>query len=311
MEKALDNEKDWNNDDLNWIHHFVKKRLKSEESIKTIYHYTCLDSFVNILKTNTLWATNCEYTNDLQELKDIEKTYDYLFETENGINKEFIGSLKQTLLKKMTESSRKQTYIISFSKNCDLIAMWKIYGKNGIVLEFDISAIERVAKRNKIIVVDRNGTPKKISTRTIFGEVIYDDSEIVKLVRASLRQLYRMHEQEIKNDIMEIYVHGIYTKTLFDMFYKKKDTNFSYEQEYRIAFTLYDNDVGKVENFRVKNDLIIPYIVIEFKNKNFIPLKSITINPEQKDCMFEFSLRHLLKAYNYDIPIYYSNSKIR
>jgi hypothetical protein len=311
MDNNWANEKDWNNVDLNWIHGFVVNSIKSDESIKTLYHYTCLDSLVNILKTNALWGTNCEYMNDLQELKDIEKTYDYLFETEEGINKKYISSLKQMMLEKLIDSRRKQTYIISFTKNNDSIAMWKIYGKNGIVLEFDISAMKNIAKRNKIAIIDKNGIHKKISTGNVFGETIYNDSEIIKLIRASMSQLYRMYEKGIKNKVMEIYVHGILTDTLMKMFYLKKDINFSYEQEYRIAITLEDNDVGKVESFRVKNELIIPYIIVEFKNKNIIPLKSITINPEQKDCMFEFSLKHLLKAYNFDIPIYYSNSRIR
>jgi hypothetical protein len=311
LEKGWDNKKDWNNIDMNWIHKFVVNTINSGESLKTLYHYTSLDSLVNILKTNTLWATNCEYMNDLQELKDIEKTYEYLLETEDGINKKYIGLFKQSMLEKFHEGRRKQTYITSFTKNNDSIAMWKIYGKNGIVLEFDISAMREIAGRNKIIIVDRNGISRKIGTGNVFSEVTYDDSEIVKLVRASLSQLYRMHEQGIKNKVMEIYIHGILTDTFMKMFYLKKDANFSYEQEYRIAFTLHDNDVGKVENFRVKDGLIIPYIIVDFKNKNMIPLKSITINPEQKDYMFEFSIKHLLKSYNFDIPINYSRSRIR
>jgi hypothetical protein len=311
IQKILGNEKDWNNIDMNWIHKFVVNRINSEESVKTLYHYTSLDSLVNILKTNTLWATNCEYMNDLQELKDIERTYDYLFETEDGISKKYIGALKQSMLEKWHEGRRKQTYITSFTKNNDSMAMWKIYGKNGIVLEFDISVMDKIASRNNIVVVDRNGISRKIGTGNVFGQVIYDDSEIVKLYRVTVNQLLRMDKQGIKNETMEIYVHGVLSDTLLKMFYLKKDTNFIYEQEYRIAFTLHDKDVGKVENFRVKNDLLIPYIIVEFKSKNIIPLKSITINPEQKDCMFEFSLKHLLKAYNFDIPINYSRSRIR
>jgi len=308
MEKYFGNEKDWNNNDLNYIHKFVVNRINSEESIKTLYHYTCLDSLINILKTKTLWATNCEYMNDLQELKDIEKTFDYLLEKEEDIKKN-ISSLKKMMQEKIYERGRKQTYIISFTKNNDSIAMWKIYGKNGIVLEFNITAMENIAKRNKVFVIDKNGISRKISTENVFGETIYDDSEIIKLIRISISQLKKMHEKGTKNKIMELYLRGILINTLIQMFYRKKDTNFSYEQEYRIAITLDDKDVGKVENFRVKNDLIIPYIIVEFKN--IIPLKSVTINPEQKDCMFEYSLKHLLKAYNYDIPINYSTSKIR
>jgi hypothetical protein len=61
----------------------------------------------------------------------------------------------------------------------------------------------------------------------------------------------------------------------------------------------------------VKNDLIIPYIAIEFKHNNLLPIKSITINPEQNDNMYEEGIRHLLMAYNYNIPIRYSKNKIR
>ena len=79
----------------------------------------------------------------------------------------------------------------------------------------------------------------------------------------------------------------------------------------RISFVLEENAVGNIENFRVRNNLIIPYIAVDFSKNNYLPLKSITINPENKDCMYEDSIKHLLKTYNYDIPIKLSKSKVR
>jgi len=109
------------------------------------------------------------------------------------------------------------------------------------------------------------------------------------------------------NDLMELRDF----ERLYNKLINTKENNFKYENEFRMAFTLEDKDVGNIEIFRIKNNLVIPYIAVEFKYNGKIPIKSITINPEQKDCMYEESIKYLLRSYNYDIPINHSSSKLR
>jgi hypothetical protein len=289
-----------------------ENRLKNMGNIP-LFHYTNIEAFTNILKTNTLWATNCEYLNDLTELMDIERLYNNLIEKNDNKFGRFVSLIKNDFFETAMKNLRKQTYIISFSKDEDSIAMWRNYGKNGIVLEFDSQVMIKTVKTDEINIIDKNNTIVEISTMKRFGDAIYDDSEIIKIISLTFESLKRI--DEFNNPIKEKEISDNLIKVLFDTLFgayiQKKDKNFSYENEFRMAFALNDNDVGKVENFRIKNNLLIPYLIIDFKHNGHLPIKSIMINPEQKDFMYENGMRHLLKAYNYDIQIKYSSSQIR
>jgi len=99
---------------------------------------------------------------------------------------------------------------------------------------------------------------------------------------------------------------------LFLSFFLIKDKTYSYENEIRIEFfVLDDNDAGDVENYRIKNNLIIPYLDVSFEENGKLPLKSVMYNHEQNDIMYEESIKRFLKSYGYDVPVIPSRSKIR
>ena len=74
-----------------------------------------------------------------------------------------------------------------------------------------------------------------------------------------------------------------------------------------MIYILEKKDVRKVENFNIKNNLVIPFISINFSDNGHLPLKSITINPENKD--FRACLKNCVNGYN--IPVNISKSKTR
>jgi len=280
---------------------------------KCLFHYTNLDALINILKTNTLWATHCKYLNDLMELTDFERLYNSLMDSKNEKFNKYVKIFKENIFEGIFKQLREKTFIISFTEDNDVVAMWRSYGKNGIVLEFDASIMVNTVKYDEVNILNRNNEIKKISTAKRYGEAMYDDSYIKQIFESSFELFSRL--SELKNPDKEKEIHNAIMNELYNSFYgayiQKKDKNFRYENEFRMAFTLEDKDIGNVENFRVNNNLIIPYIAVEFKHDGKLPLKSVTINPEQKDCMYEESIKYLLKAYDYDIPIKYSGSKLR
>jgi hypothetical protein len=278
-----------------------------------LFHYTSLEALANILKTNTLWATHCKYLNDMMELKDFERLYNDLMNTEDVKFNEFVKIFKEELLEDIFEKLKEKTFIISFTKNNDIIPMWKNYGKNGIVLEFDTFIMVNTEYFDVINILDRNNKIIEISTVKRYGETIYNDKQIVKIIKSTfeiLSRLYKLNNTDKREEIKNAIIKEL-CDFLYGAYIHKKDKNFIYEEEFRIAFSIEDKDIGNVENFRVHNNLIIPYIAVEFKHNGKLPIKSITINPEQNDCMYEESIKYLLKSYKYNIPIKHSSSKIR
>jgi len=285
-----------------------KKRFGTMEGEK-IYHYTNLESLKNMLEFKSMWATNCEYLNDLLELKTLENEFDKIFD----INDEPIRLYVKNILTKELIKLKKLTYIISFTRDNDSIAMWRNYGNNGIVLEFDTSEMINIAKQNVINVIGRDKKNIKLSTCNIYGYAIYDDlllKDLFEFLFKTARNEYKAAPNSKKDKIS--FEHQFETTmALYNVYFVKKDRNFSFEKEFRMVFTINEEDIGKVEKFKIKNNMYVPYIDIKFIKNGYLPLKSITINPEQKDHMYESGLKHLLLAYNYNIPVYYSKNKIR
>jgi len=275
--------------------------------IYSLYHYTNLEALINIIETNTLWATDCKYLNDISETKAMDKIYDELLKTKNENLKNHISETKEKNNEER-ENTKNRTYFLSFTTEKDSIALWNYYGKNGVVLEFDTSGI--IYNTDNIInVKDKNNECHSVPSEIIYGKIKYNDSEIKELYF----KLFEQKDSDFNSEknISENAIEDIRMALKLDnIIYFKKDNGFSYENEYRIMINLKINDAMKIEQFRVKNDLIIPYIVVNFEN-NLLSLKSITINPSSNDCMIEDSIRRLLGANNKNIPIHKSSSKIR
>jgi hypothetical protein len=274
--------------------------------IYSLYHYTNMEALINILKTNTLWATDCKYLNDLSETKTMDKIYNELLETEDKDLNDYITEIKERRDQEGVDN-KKQTYFISFTTEKDSIALWNYFGENGVALEFDVSGILYNNGDDEITVIDKNNEKKSVPSEIIYGKIKYNDDEIKRLY-------YKLFEPKVtnsNNDITENHIEIIRTSLKLDnISYFRKDYGFSYENEYRIVININKKDATNIEHFRVRNGLIIPYIAISFGYYLF-SLKSITINPKQNDCMIEEGIERLLIANNHNILIHRSNSKIR
>ena len=292
------------------INEFRDKFKQKEITDEPIYHYTSLEALKNILHTNTLWATNCEYTNDLLELKDFERLINEQLSSKIEDIKLFY-IVQKALLEGM-QFLRKKTFLISFSMDIDK-AMWKNYGKNGIVIEFDNKKMLKILSTENCIINKDNESKHIILEHKQFARVLYDDEKIIDYFTFS-RNLLKLCNSIGNQDEKDGYINNILKNllnTLFGIYFLKKDMNFSYEKEIRMVFVINNDEINKIENFRIKNNLIIPYISLIFKENRCIPIKKIIINPENKDEMYKDGLKSLLMAYNYDIPIIESKSKVR
>lgn len=127
----IDITKDWNLE--------IKKWFVSNDKI--LYHYTSVDALFGgiIVKNNPepgkeicLWATNCHYMNDPEELSIgiqlANKVLDFSFDESNE-NAKWL---------------KDKTYITSFSSAVDCLPMWGMYGQkgHGLALGFDTDIIK-------------------------------------------------------------------------------------------------------------------------------------------------------------------------
>jgi hypothetical protein len=299
-----------------YLEDYIKIQNDFYDNNTPIYHYTSLESLINILKTKSLWATNCQYLNDKHEAKYFSNILKSELKYELTKLKTFNSSLTDLILNIFDSNDYKnhidKSYIISFTKSFDSLPMWKYYGKNGIIMEFETAILNKIYLNKNFSFKDKiNNKPQKICCANLFNDVIYDYSFILFFFKDTINNIikkfdYVNSKQNRYNEVIDDFLLS------FRLCFLYKDESYSFENEKRMVFVLNDNDVRKFEKFKVKNNLVIPYIDVLFEENGKLPLKKIIINPEQKDEMYKDGIEKLLKSHNYnDVIIEESKSSIR
>ncbi|MFJ5250077.1 hypothetical protein ACIP8G_06155 [Serratia liquefaciens] len=229
-----------------------------------IYHYTDLNAAKSITENAQIWLTDYRYLNDKEEfLKGFSVLCDALEEYDNYSAEypdEFKENIKEFLEFIRTENhsvlERSCIFVSSYSKTPNLLSQWRSYGMYS--LELDEAFLDY--DHDDVYLLDCHyvyhlGDAKEYAEHIIEGNILpklikqWDDNNkwIIGLELMSLIEIYALSfKHEAFND----------------------------EDEIRLVISCSADD-PRIQ-FRVKGELLIPYIPIKYDPKI---LKSITIGP--------------------------------
>ena len=192
-------------------------------------------------------------------------------------------------------------FILSFSCDHDNQLLWSNFAHfDGINLEIDFAKFER--ELNHIIrwhgLVNYNlESQKECLRKTFYKELLYvEDFGKIK----SLKEINGLTGEKYEMIITHIAI----ICTLYSMFFKRN--HFNGENEYRFVFC---NLSADYINFRIRKDLIVPYIEKKVKDIDFIT--KITLGPTNKSDMAVNGIRELLHHYNKDVDVVRSKIQLR
>lgn len=218
-----------------------------------LYHYTSIDALFGgiIVKDNPqpnkeicLWATNCLYMNDPEELNSgVQLAHEVL----KIPSKESIQSLKERV--------KDDVYIVSFSSAIECLPMWNMYGKNGhgLALGFDTTELSKIYNLYKCIYAT------EANKEWIKNEILKIPTDWWKQVKI---------ENILSNTLENADSMFLLYLTLW---LSGKNPAYEYEKETRCIFINRNNI-----KYRLRDNLIVPYI------EQYIPksaLKEIWIGP--------------------------------
>lgn len=236
-----------------------------------IYHYTNVEALFNGIivkspekdKEICLWASNCEYMNDPEEIQTGFKL----------INKVFHADKKKVYDTKTINLAKESCFLISFSALSDSLPMWGMYGKNGsgITLGFD----------HKVL------TGNIASTSSMLHSCMYIDSQDHSELKSILftvpesdipENFDRTNKEHVKKlagkfflNLLESMFTGI--GSALYLILTSKHPAYSYEKEIRL---LEFNEDKSLVKSRHRGNLVIPYIEKCFPKA---ALKEIWIGP--------------------------------
>src|ERR1700760_2571393 len=131
---------------MSLTHEELKRRSREDnpKGPRILWHYTTWDSFLNILRTDELWASDYRFMNDrtellhalefcqvrIDDLKGTSGLHDFFLRVFRGIH-ELPGAC-----------------VLSVSRQVDSLEQWRGYTSNsvGVALAFDAQSLSEVCK---------------------------------------------------------------------------------------------------------------------------------------------------------------------
>lgn len=230
------------------------------EVFLSIYHYTDLNAVKSILETQKLRLTDSRYLNDIKELSDgFSIIYNAI---ENGDWSETsreqralaIDYIKQKINEYLQYGTEEESICIcSFSTKPDLLSQWRSYGMFAIEFNEDDLLTNDFTLQKCLYEVEEKQTKAK---REVKNAII------------NLESFFKEHNNQFYGDAFDIVPKLVELAAIF------KDSGFSEENEVRYIQVIDETD--KLFKYRVKGNLLVPYIEKEF---DLLSIKAIHVGP--------------------------------
>lgn len=295
--------------------------------IGDVFHYTSPNGFDSILFSHEsikLWANRYDCLNDMSEgtiaQKIFEVVCDEMLENEE-MSSEFYDVVKgcrknKTTLFHVPEDGRWkpsrdewESFICSFSRNNDSLAMWNYYSKGSKYEGYNIGFQSESLKRNL------ENTFNSLKVNFSVCPIIYKKSEQKELIASFLKNLENHYEKGEETSVRYIVCDYL---TKWSLIFKSE--YFEHEQEVRVIVDVEKKKKhGVIQerplkiNYRHNHGYIIPYIELEFDKDT---LASVSIGPlqctdKQKEVQKSI-MEERLESAGYDfITVKYSDIPVR
>lgn len=250
--------------------------------METIYHYTNLSGFFNIIKNKKLWLSASNNLNDHYEVTwFINKIHAKPEKVVTDKNEDLINSFWQ-----MLNVYSHIPYICSFSKNGDLLSQWRAYADDGhgIAIGF-----------NKDYFNFEINMPFSSSNKNInigIPEVIYNEKHQNELIDEQIVELLKYQSSDEACDFINNSV-----RRLISLSFICKNPAFSEESEIRIihtpmvlgfndgkpiGHTIIQGGISEMQH-RVSGKMITSYFELDFTRvDNISPIQEIILGPKSQ-----------------------------
>jgi hypothetical protein len=276
----------------------VAKKEQFEET-EFVYHYTSIETFSKIIKSQSLWFTDSRYLNDSKEFKHGK---DVIVQIIKGFRLRKNKAIGKIILENLYLLENFSLYTFCFSKEPDLLSQWTRYSNNGKGLCFGI----KLSKLKSVL------GPCFIS-----DHVIYDNkSQEKRIEQAILESIEYFKNEKINsmniNSIIQYFSYMIATY---------KHVGFEEEKEYR-CFIINNNKenhlyISSRLDAYITDGICKPYLNVQIENgttneKRIFPIENISIGPVNDLYASEIYLSKLLTKNGYpDLAIKKSNIPYR
>lgn len=284
-----------------------------EHNIRTVFHYTTAEGLKGIIDSDSFYVSKSDFLNDYTE---IQYCWDLLLHVIDSLIKEctldeklvFYEKVKQEAkLYRVEVNEQEEIFVLSFTKNGDSLAMWSQYsGSDGYNIAIDLKT--NVEEWKKLAGIHFR-----------YGAVIYSKEEQQEILKEEINKSFLIWNgiEGLGKKWDYLVVDALlYRIKIWTMFFK--NSLFKEEQEVRVAFfrANYEQNIEKLivtyrsmypeyeidkirykvanlfsasneenslfKQFRVRNNIIYPFVKVDFDIKSLVSVRVGPINKFDK-----------------------------
>lgn len=242
-----------------------------------IYHYTTVDTFLKILDSKTIWASDLSKMNDPQEvtigIELIKKIYqkkfpDLLHWFEND---RFVGLDNEQLL-----------LGCSFSENPDDLSQWRAYGDDGKGVDIGINP-NVLSASNTLTTPSFYKEDERTSSFVHFHKVIYCKKEFENSVEELLNDIGDFISDRVESFKLSIGLLRL-ACSFKSYFYKSEQEVRAIIEHSKRSELCLDDSLTKHKLFDVKFRLsqfgLVPYCNVNLSNENVNSIQTVKLGPK-------------------------------
>lgn len=253
-----------------------------EGASSSLFHYTDVSAIKSMLENKRIRLTDYRFLNDSKEFHD---GVEYIGNELEKINASSADDVPHLLIQArewmkiffqsdtFEGNSPNNMYVCSFSGSADQLSQWRSYG--GYCIEFDREKINSALKVDSCCYSE-------------VSKIEHSKSAVGKCVDNTRLSMGSCEGEEMSEAILKHYIELLREVLMF------KDYAFREENELRCVIV--DDDGGLDVKYRVKGELLAPYIEVAFKLDH---VKAIHVGPMQNQILAAESMRSFVRGIEY------------
>jgi len=281
----------------------ISRNMERESANNVLYHYTSFGTLNEILRHNSLRASDLRYLNDKNEFKIWFNAFDNVMMAMKQKDDYLSYALILDSIKEEVESYRNyNSYVTCFSHERDLLSQWEMYGDKckGIAIGFDKKELlDMMFKYNKVVIKGKESVfpgllqgDVEYNFETVCNDAMRMTKDLVKAFLKSGENVEVFIDQESKYHFKERCMR------IFMRLQDAKDASFYAEKEFRLYWNQKDHQ--KPFDTFSRSSRLIPFVSLSCDEN--LPIKEILLGPALDDPETRImEIKDILKQYGYTI----------
>jgi Protein of unknown function (DUF2971) len=295
-----------------WYRFFPSLSKRYRHYPRGVSHYTTAAGLLGICRTNALWATCAQYSNDHSEARygaEIAKRlFDNLDSYERsalGVSLSFVVGRPLFAPPRIREWGSLDAFTVSFCKSKDLLSQWRGYGsKLGFEIRFSGMAVGNASGSKKTVSLQSDAM-----LTGVWAKIEYDPKVQQNMISETMSRIADARRELEKDSYFKIFhspmLMHLALLEIARWVHSVKHPKFEEEQEWRIISFLNSSPMAPLSTraagmeFREGQHGVMPYVELRPSDGKLLPIAEVVCGPGADEYLTPKAVEFLFARYGF------------